>query len=84
MAAAPVSLASFSSQARGIKFYDVSTSSICVGDRLELRLEPTNEWDSDCIALWLSCSPPKMLGHLALEAAKQLAPLLRSGFSASG
>ena len=85
MVAAPVSLASFSSQARGIKFYDVSTGSICVGDRLELRLEPTNEWDSDCIALWLSCcSPPKMLGQLALEAARQIAPLLRSGFSASG
>ena len=85
MAAAPVSLASFSSQARGIKFYDVSTSSICVGDRLELRLEPKNEWDSDCISLWLSCcSPPRMLGHLAVEAASQLAPLLRSGFSASG
>ena len=84
MAAAFVSLASFSSQARGIKFYDVSTSSICVGDRLEFRLEPSNKWDSNCIALWLARSPPKMLGHLAREAASQLASLLRCGLSASG
>ena len=85
MATATVSLASFSSQARGIKFYNVSTSSICVGDRLEIRLEPLNEWDSNCIALWLTCCPaPRLLGHLAREAAGQLAPLLRSGFSASG
>ena len=77
------SLASFSSQARGIKFYSVPTESIRVGDLLDCRLEPTNPKDSNCIALWLS-SPSLMLGHLVREAACYLAPLLRDGFVASG
>ena len=37
MAVAGRVLATFSLQARGIKFYDVSTSSIRVGDSLEFR-----------------------------------------------
>ena len=82
-AVAFVQLASFSSQARVIKFYDVSTNSIHVGDSLVLYLEPSNLWDSNCIAVWMR-SPHKMLGHLAREAACDLAPLLRSGLSASG
>ena len=76
-------LAAFSSQARGIKFYSVPTEDIRVGALLDCRLEPTNPKDGNCIALWLS-SPPLMFGHLVREAACHLAPLLRDGFVASG
>ena len=83
---AAVSLASFSSQARGIKFYGVSTTSIRVGESLDLRLDPSNHHDGNCVALWLtrSWSSPTMLGNLAREAAFHLAPLMRSGLSVSG
>ena len=50
--------------------------------RLFCRLEPTNRYHSNCIALWLSW-PSMMLGHLAGEAACHVAPLLRCGFVAS-
>ena len=84
-AATVVRLASFSSQARGIKFYDVSTSSIRVGTSLLFYLEPSNPYDSDCVAVWMCGSPrTKMLGHLARETACHLAPLLRSGLVATG
>ena len=73
----------FSSQAREIKFYNVPTGMIQVGDSLYCRLEPTNRYHSNCVALWLS-SPSMMLGHLVGEAACHLAPLLRCGFVASG
>ena len=75
-------LAAFSSQAREIKFYNVPTGMIQVGDSLYCRLEPTNRYHSNCVALWLS-SPSMMLGHVAGEAACHLAPLLRCGFVAS-
>lgn len=79
-------LASFQSQARGIKFYQVSTQSICVGDHLTLHLDPSNAWDSNCISLWMHSLhvPPRMLGNLAKETAFVLAPLLRSGVVATG
>ena len=77
-------LAAFSSQARGIKFYNMPTGTIQVGDSsLDCRLEPTNPYDSNCVALWLA-SPSMMLGHLVGEAACHLAPRLRCGFVASG
>ena len=75
-------LAAFSSQARRIKFYNVRTVMIQVGDSLDCLLEPTNHYHSNCVALWLSW-PSMMLGHLAGEAACHLAPLLRCGFVAS-
>ena len=80
--AAPSILASFSSQARGIKFYDVPTYEIGVGDQFVCQLEPWNPKDADCIAL--RTSPTRMLGHLAREASAYLASLLRDGFKASG
>ena len=76
-------LAAFSSQAIEIKFYNVPTGMIQFGDSLYCRLEPTNRYHSNCIALWLSW-PSMMLGHLAgEEAACHLAPLMRCGFVAS-
>ena len=66
-------LAAFSSQARLITFYKVPTGMIQVRDSLDCRLEPTNPYDSNCVALWLS-SPSMMLGHLAGEAACHLVP----------
>ena len=74
-------LAAFSSQARGIKFYNVPTGMIQVGDSLHCCLVRTNCYHSNCIALWLSW--PSMLGHVAGEAACHLAPLLRCGLVAS-
>lgn len=82
MASTGCVLASFSSQARGIKFYDVPSDFICVGGQFSCRLESTNLWDSDCIALVVGAS--SQLGHLAQEASHYLAPLLRAGFQASG
>ena len=75
-------LASFKSQARGIKFYDVSASDLDVGRTFHCQLEPSNEYDSNCVALWVDSH--SMIGHLAREAANYLAPLLREGFEASG
>ena len=49
-------LASFHSEAMGIKFYDVLTSSVCVGLSLECKLEPLNHYDSNCNALLVSSS----------------------------
>ena len=80
---ATVSLASFFSQARGIKFYGVETTSIHVGDSLDVRLDPSNRRDGNCVALWLTDSSIK-LGNLAREVAFHLAPLMRSGLTASG
>ena len=67
--------ASFKSQARGTKFYDVSD--LDVGRTFHCQLEPSNK-----VALWVDSQ--SMLGHLAREAANYLAPLLREGFEASG
>ena len=67
-------LATFKTQARGIKFYDVKE--VEIGQTFNCILEPSNPYDSNCIALCLSNG--QMLGHLAKEAANYLAPLLRS------
>ena len=77
-------LASFYSQVRGIKFYDVSANSTSVGTRLTFHLEPSNPRDGDCIAVWMRSPRAAMLGHLAREAACHLAPLLRSGLVVTG
>ena len=78
-------LASFNSEARGIKFYDVLSSSVYVGQSLQCKLEPLNEYDSNCIALFVAGgSGQSMLGHLAREDASYLAPLLRKGFQGFG
>ena len=78
-------LASFRSEARGIKFYDVLTSSVYVGQPLHLELEPHNQYDSDCVAVYVSSAGSRsMLGHLARESAEYLAPLLRAGFQGFG
>ena len=82
---AAMMLASFSSQARGIKFYGVHTGLIQPGVSLTFCLEPLNAYDNDCIAVWVtSCSSPTKLGHLAREDARCLAPLLKLGLTASG
>ena len=76
-------LASFSSQVRGIKFYNFSSSSASLGTSLVFQLEPSNARDDNCVAVWTR-SPRAMLGHLAKETACHLAPLLRTGLSATG
>ena len=78
-------LASFSSQARGIKFYDVATTDINVGDHLIFLQETDNLWDMNCICLMISqAAGLKTLGHLAREAASYLSPLISAGFQATG
>ena len=77
----PEVLATFSTQARGIKFYRVSTESIVVGGLFTCHMEPFKDPDAICLRM---SSPPRMLGHIARETAAHLAPLLRVGFEASG
>ena len=77
-------LATFFSQAKGIMFYDGPTTRVRVGDSVSLHLEPYNPHDSNCVGIWLRSSPPKMLGHLAREAAGCMAPLMRTGLLVSG
>ena len=79
--AAVCELASFSSQARGIKFYEVSISEINVGDHVHLNLEPDNNWDSNCIALMIAYSSRQK--NLAREASCHLSHLISAGFQAS-
>ena len=62
MTALSTSLASFSSQARAVMFYDVYTSWVQAGQPLTVQLEPSNPHDGNSIALW---------GHLAREASVQ-------------
>ena len=73
-------LATFYSEARGIKFY--GASSVFVGQHLRCMLEPSNLFDSNAVALFLGGYTK--LGHLAKEASLHLAPLMMSGFQASG
>lgn len=51
---------------------------MCVGLSLQCKLEPLNEYVSDCVALFLGSnsagSGQSMLGHLASEDASYLAP----------
>ncbi len=79
-------LATFSSTVRGVRFYDVTVSAVSGGERIVLQLEGTNVYDSNCVAVRLQSSGSlfSMLGHLAREDAAYLAPLLRSGLSATG
>jgi hypothetical protein len=85
MAAAVVeALASFTSEARGIEFYNMPTSFISVGGHFYCLLEPSNPWDTNSISLQMCSSPPMVLGHMAREASAHLAPLLRAGFEATG
>ena len=81
MAVTELDLVSFTSLVRGIKFYNVSTSAVCVGDFVSLCPEPYNPHDNNCIAVWMG---PRMLGHLSRDVACCLAPLMSSGVSASG
>ena len=78
-------LASFTSEARGIKFYDAILSSVYIGQSLQCKLEPLNQYDVNCVAVFLATvSGQSMLGHLAREDASYLAPLLREGFEGFG
>ena len=45
-------------------------------------LEPSNPFDSNCIALVAGLYAK--LGHLSRETAQHVAPLLRAGFEANG
>jgi hypothetical protein len=72
---ASVSLASFQSQARGIKFYGVPTTHVYVGLPFACRLDAFNPFDANAISLTVGSH--LVLGHLAREAAFYLAPLLR-------
>jgi hypothetical protein len=72
-------LAVFSSQARGIMFYNVPSY---VGQHFKCFLDPSNTHDVDAISL--SVGPHQMLGHLAREASHFLGPLLREDFKHLG
>ena len=75
-----VLLATFRSVAHGVGFYDIDVSAVRGGSRVVLQLEPTNVYDSKCVAVYLRSSMfSDLLGHLAREDAAFLAPLLRSG-----
>lgn len=75
-------LCQFKSQARGIRFYDVPMPAVCFGVTFSCQLEPSNHYDSNCIALMVGSS--SKLGHLAREDAGVLASLLQEGFEARG
>ena len=78
-------LGQLTSQVCGIKLYDVQTTRIRLGERLVLRHEPTNAYDVNAVAvLALSPSPRRMLGHLAKESARRVAPLLLAGLVVTG
>ncbi len=78
-------LASFVCQVRGIKFYEVPTSEVNVGDQIHLTPEPENLWDSNYISVMtISSSGLRKLGYLAREVSCYLSPLLGVGFQASG
>ncbi len=77
-----VPLCQFRSQARGIKYYDVPMSAVCLGVTFSCVPDPINLFDSNCIDLMGESSDK--LGHLAKEDASVLAPLLREGFEARG
>ena len=73
-------LATFLSEAKGIRFYDVPLAN--VGLRFCCELEPFNAKDHNSVCL--KCARFRMLGHLAKEASDFIAPLLKSGFVADG
>ncbi len=75
-------LVTFSAQARGIKFYDISLPNVREGLTFCCELEPHNARDANSISL--KCSPTCTLGHLAREVSAHLAPLLQAGFFADG
>ena len=75
---------SFHCQCRGVKFYDLRSAGAAWGTKLDLVQEPTNPHDPLCVAAWVPGIPdergagarPRMLGHVAKEAARWLSPLL--------
>ena len=77
-------LVSFYCQCRGVKFYDLRSAGAAWGTKLDLVKEPTNPHDPLCVAAWVPGTPgergvgarPRMLGHVAKEAARWLNPLL--------
>ena len=72
-------LAEFFSEARGIMFYGLPASHL--GMQFSCQVKAGNPYDVDSIAIMTSYG---MLGHLAREASRCLAPLLRAGIQASG
>lgn len=77
-------LVSFHCQCRGVKFYDLRSAGAVWGTELNLVTEPTNPHDPLCVAARVPGIPgergagarPRMLGHVAKEAARWLNPLL--------
>ena len=77
--------ATFTSRVRGVRFYDVPSSTLTAGPSAVLQLEPTNPYDANCVAVFLrSIFFWDKLGHLAREDAVSVARLLRSGLHATG
>ena len=72
-------MASFGSEARGVMFYG-GPSLACVGSDVRCQLV-MNPHDDNAVGLVAGSS---MWGHLAREDAVFLAPLLRTGFEATG
>ena len=78
-------LATFTSRVRGVRFYDVPSSTLTAGSSVVLQLEPTNPYDANCVAVFLRSSFfSDKLGHFAREDVAFVAPLLRSGLHATG
>ena len=81
-----VVLASFVAQVRGVMFYGLHTYGARQGERVVLVRNPNNPYDNNCVDVRLvRGSFSFLLGHLAVEVAAQLSPLLRdASFEASG
>ena len=69
-------VASFAPKARGIILYEVDH--ITIGTSINLRLNPYNVYDINCMELLIT---GRKLGHLCKEAACIVPPLMRQGLS---
>ena len=79
-----VSLARFTAQCRGIKFYDLAEVGVEVGSRVLFRRYPYHIKDKNCVEVRLAGKSGMMLGHMAAEVAKTLSPLLLRRLRISG
>ncbi len=74
-------LATLTFQVRGIKFYKLREICVEVGSPVELQLDPTNEYDLNCVEIL--CGGMK-LGHLQRQLTGYIAPFIRLQLDISG
>ena len=74
----------FACQARGVKFYDLAEVSANIGTVVDLRRDPYNSWDPNCVEVLVAADRRTKLGHIAKEAAKWLSPLLLGPYRITG